>query len=310
MKTDPIKRHVRLRDLDTLLEVVQSGGMRKAALHLHLSQPAVSKAVRSLEDTLGVTLLERGKRGVEPTKFGLALTQRTKAAFDQLRQAVRDIEHLADPSGGELRFGAMETMNAGVVGTAIERMSRRHSRTRFEVLTGDSQHIVGHFLRERLIEFAVVRPPSLHLPPGLVGEHLFVDRFLVVVGAGHRYAYRRKMALADLMEESWITSEAESTAQSPLARAFEAQGLEMPAPRLRTGSINLRLRLLATGKWVTLMPRSIFSFMPASRLIRALPIELPTWEVPNMIITHQDRTPSPLAQAFIQALRDVSQSLR
>ncbi len=70
MKTDPIKRHVRLRDLDTLLEVVQSGGMRKAALHLHLSQPAVSKAVRSLEDTLGVTLLERGKRGVEPTKKG------------------------------------------------------------------------------------------------------------------------------------------------------------------------------------------------------------------------------------------------
>ena len=91
MNVDPMKRQVRLRDLDTPLEVVQAGGMRKAALQLNLSQPAISKAVRSLEEALGVTLLERGKRGIEPTKFGVALTQRTKAAFDQLRQAVRDI---------------------------------------------------------------------------------------------------------------------------------------------------------------------------------------------------------------------------
>ena len=310
MNVDPMKRHVRLRDLDTLLEVVQAGGMRKAALQLNLSQPAISKAVRSLEAALGVTLLERGKRGIEPTKFGVALTQRTKAAFDQLRQAVRDIEHLADPSGGELRFGAMETMNAGVVGTAIDRMSRRHARARFDLQPGSSRHLVEHFLRERRIEFAVVRPPSLELPSGLVGEPLFIDQFLVVVSAEHRHAKRRRITLADLVEESWITSEPEAAPRSPLVRAFESQGVPMPTPRLRTDSISLRLRLLANGEWVTLMPRSVLHFMPPSRLLRALPIDLPTWEVPNMIVTNYDRTLSPLAETFIQTLREVARPLR
>ena len=84
----------------------------------------------------------------------------------------------------------------------------------------------------------------------------------------------------------------------------------MPTPRLRTDSINLRLRLLATGEWVTLMPRSVLHFMPPSRLLRALPIDLPTWEVPNMIVTNYDRTLSPLAETFIQTLREVARPLR
>jgi len=309
MPVDPMKRHVRLRDLDTLLTVVQAGGMRKAAQQLHLSQPAVSKAVRSLEEALGVNLLERGKRGVEPTKFGVALTRRTKAAFDELRQAVSDIEHLADPQGGELRFGAMETMNAGVVATAIERMSRNYARVRFHMQPGNSQHLLDHFLHERSIEFAVVRPGSLPLPLGMVGESLFVDQFLIVVSADHRHAKRRRITLAELADESWITSDPEADARSPLGRAFEADGVKMPTPRLRSDSINLRLRLLATGRWVTLMPRSVLHFMPRSSLLRALPIELPTWEVPNMIVTNRDRTLSPLAGTFLETLREVARSI-
>jgi DNA-binding transcriptional LysR family regulator len=309
MRTDPMKRHVRLRDLDTLLAVVQAGGMRKAALQLHLSQPAVSKAVRSLEDALGVSLLERGKRGVEPTKFGLALTQRSKAAFDELRQAVSDIEHLGDPQGGELRLGSMETLNAGVVGTALERMSARYSRMRFHLQPGNSRHLLDHFLHERAIEFAVVRPPTLPLSSALRGESLFVDQFLIVVSAEHRHAKRRRITLAELVDEHWIASEAEADALSPLARAFQAAGASMPTPRLRTDSISLRFRLLATGRWVTLMPRSVLHFMPPSRLLRALPIELPTWDVPNMIVTNRDRTLSPLADRFLDTLREVARSI-
>lgn len=309
MPADPMKRHVRLRDLDTLLTVVQAGGMRKAAQQLHLSQPAVSKAVRSLEEALGVKLVERSRRGAEPTTFGLALAQRTKAAFDELRQAVSDIEQLADPQGGELRFGAMETMNAGVVATALERMSRRYVRTKFNIQPGNFRHLLDHFLSERSIEFAIVRPPSLTLPAGLVGESLFVDKFLVVVSAEHRHARRRRMTLAELLDESWITSETEAEDGSPLARAFHAAGVPMPTPRLRTDSINLRLRLLATGRWVTLMPRSVLHFMPPSRLLRALPIELPTWEVPTMIVTNRGRNLSTLAGTFLETLRDVAHSI-
>src|SRR4030095_2670562 len=91
-----MRRRVRLRDLDTLLAVVEAGRMRGAAEHLHLSQPAISKAIRELESALGVPLFERSRTGVRPTAYGLALVQRAKTVFDELQLGLRDLEHLAD----------------------------------------------------------------------------------------------------------------------------------------------------------------------------------------------------------------------
>ena len=89
-------RRIRLRDLDTLATVVRAGGMRKAALELHMSQPAVSKAIAELEDAVGYSLLDRSRRGVEVTACGQALIRRSSAIFDELRSGVRELEDLAD----------------------------------------------------------------------------------------------------------------------------------------------------------------------------------------------------------------------
>jgi DNA-binding transcriptional LysR family regulator len=254
-------------------------------------------------------LLDRGKRGVEATPFGAALAQRTRAAFDELRHALADIEHLSDPGGGEVRFGAMETMCAGVVAAASEQMARRFPRMRLHVQPGNAGNLTNHFLKERLIEFAVMRPRELPLPAGLVGEPLFVDRFLVIVGVEHPHARRRRIGLEELVDEDWIVSEAESLPHSPLSCAFRALGIDMPAPRMRSDSINLRLRLLTTGRWVTLMPHAMLRFMPLAGLLRALPIEIPQWEIPNMIVKHRDHTLASPAAKFLDTLAEVARSL-
>lgn len=310
MASDPMKRHIRLRDLDTLLAVVQNKGLHKAARQLSLSQPAVSKAIRTLEDILGVPLFDRSRRGAEPTAYGLALAQRTTAAFDELRQAVRDIEHLADPEGGELHGAAMETLNAGLLGAAVERMTRRHARTRIHIQTGESSHVIDHYLRGHLVEFAVVRPPQMPLGPGLHGEPLFFDPYVVVVGPTHRHAKRRRIGLDELVQEQWIISTAENAQDSPLGRAFTAHKLPMPAPRLVSASLNLRYAMLATGRWMTLMPRSILHFLKLPTPLKALPIELPLWDTPNMIITNRDRRVGPVAERFLDTVRELTANLK
>ena len=95
-----IGRRLRLRDLHILIAVVQWGSMAKAASHLAMSQPAVSEAIASLEDALRVRLLDRSSRGIEPTIYAHALLKRGTAVFDELRQGIRDIEFLADPTSG------------------------------------------------------------------------------------------------------------------------------------------------------------------------------------------------------------------
>ena len=98
-----IGRRLKLRDLHILFTVVQWGSMAKGATHLGMSQPAVSEAIASLEDALRVRLLDRSPRGIEPTIYADALLKRGHIVFDELKQGIRDIEFLADPTAGELR---------------------------------------------------------------------------------------------------------------------------------------------------------------------------------------------------------------
>jgi DNA-binding transcriptional LysR family regulator len=99
---DRVERRLRLQDLRVLMAVVQAGSMGKAADQLGTSQPAISRAIAELERMLGVALLDRGSHGVEATPFGLLVIKRGMAVFDELRQTVRDIEFLTNPSAGEI----------------------------------------------------------------------------------------------------------------------------------------------------------------------------------------------------------------
>jgi DNA-binding transcriptional LysR family regulator len=87
-----IGRRMRLRDLHVFSAVVEHGSMAKAATKLGVSQPAVSEVIADLEHMLGVRLFDRSPRGIEPTIYGVALLKRSSAAFDELRQSIRDIE--------------------------------------------------------------------------------------------------------------------------------------------------------------------------------------------------------------------------
>src|SRR5882757_5240833 len=119
---DRTKRRLKLRDLDILMAVIETGSMGKAAARLTISQPAVSKAIVELEDALGVRLLDRSRSGVVPTAFGEALGKRGIAIFNDLRQGVQDIDFLSDPTKGEVRLGATDPLVVAIISPAIDRM--------------------------------------------------------------------------------------------------------------------------------------------------------------------------------------------
>src|SRR4051812_30628556 len=128
-----IGRRVKLRDLHILMEVVQWGSMLKAANHLGVSAPVVSKTITDVERMLGVPLLDRRPNGVEPTAYGRALIKRGIVVFDELRQGMEDIEFLADPTAGEVRIGSTEPLAAGIVPAIIDTLNRKYPRVSFHV---------------------------------------------------------------------------------------------------------------------------------------------------------------------------------
>src|SRR5499426_4307779 len=112
-----IGRRLKMRDLHVFFTVAQHGSMGKAAAQLGVSPPTVSEVIADLEHGLGVKLLDRSSQGVEPTIYGHALLKRGLAAFDELKQGIRDIEFLADPTTGEVRLGCPESISATILPT-------------------------------------------------------------------------------------------------------------------------------------------------------------------------------------------------
>ena len=153
---DRIRRRLKLRDLDTLLAVAHCGSMAKAASQLSISQPAVSKAISDIERTLGIPLFDRKAQGVELTLYGRALLKWAVAVFDDVKQGVRELEFLTDPTSGELSVGATEPIVAGLLPVVIGRLSHQHPRLVFQVLQMLSTPLYDE-LRQRRVDLILGR---------------------------------------------------------------------------------------------------------------------------------------------------------
>jgi len=134
--SDRIGSRMKLQDLHVLVTVVHAGSMGKAAQLLNTTQPNVSRSIAELEHTLGVRLLDRHRQGIEPTEFGRALLDCGAAVFDDLRQGVKNIESLADPTAGEVRIGTTAFLAASFVSALVDRLTRRYPRIAFHIVTG------------------------------------------------------------------------------------------------------------------------------------------------------------------------------
>lgn len=301
------RRRLKLRELEILMAVVEAGGMRKAADHLHLSQPAVSKAIADLERTLGATLLDRRPRGVEATEYGRALIRRCVAAFDELKQGVQDIEFLADPQAGELRIGSSTAQMEGIVPAVVERLSRRFPRASLHVLPGGAQWLLGE-LRERRIELGVARLFGTVTARDMDAEVLFEDPLVVVAGAGTPWARRRKIELPELVNEPW-TWPPGTMINSLIVGAFRACGLEAPRAAVYADAFNLRIRLAATGRFLAVVPAGSLRFRAKDPAIKLLPVELPNTTGRIGIVTLKNRTLSPLATRFLECTRELAKPL-
>ena len=128
-----IGRRLKLRDLHVFSTVAERGSMAKAAQQLGVSQPAVSEVIADLEHALGVRLFDRHTQGIEPTIFGDALLKRSDAVFDELKQSIRDIEFLADPTVGEVRIGCTESIWTTIFPEIILRFSQQYPRVTVHV---------------------------------------------------------------------------------------------------------------------------------------------------------------------------------
>ena len=301
-----VGRRLKLRDLHVFLAVARRGSMAKAAVELNVSQPVVSEVIAGLEHAIGVRLFERSAQGVTPTLYGDALLQGGALALDQLKQTISRIGFLADPTVGELKIGCPETISA-FLPPIFERIHRRHPNIVFHVSEVATPTLHLPQLRDRTLDVAVLRTRWPLPEPALVDdlniEELFDDETVVIAGLESRWARMRKIDLVDLAEAKWILPPPETTNSVVVMEAFRTRGLQPPAVSFVTYSVTLRTSLLATGRYVSVLPRSMMSLYARRMSVKVLPIKLAIRKWPVVVATLKNRTLNPVADMFIENLR-------
>jgi len=264
-----IGRRLRLRDLHVFFIVAQSGSMAKAAAQLGVSTPTVSEVIADLEHGLGVRLLDRSPKGVEATRYGQALLKRTTVVFDELKQSIKDIEYLEDPGVGEIRIACALAIAFTVIPHVFERFAERYPRVilHFDEVTSSAAARDYRELRERKYDLILERgvrwlsETEERAADDLNIETLFDDQLVIVVGSKNKWANRRrKIDLAELVNEPWIMQAPHSWNHRVLSEAFRARGLAMPRASLVTLSMSVITHFLTGGRFITSMPRFVAHF--------------------------------------------------
>ncbi len=302
-----IGRRLKLRDLQIMLSVAQFGSMAKAAAHLSTTQPAVSQAIADLEDAVGVRLFDRSTQGVAPTAYGDILLKSTVEAFDALKQGMRDIEFLATSGAGDVWVGCREVQLIGFLPAVIQRLAQQHPKIIVHATDVTVSENI-HYLQDRKLDLILGGSAPLKRDDDVHSETLFEESFTLVTGEKNPWARRRKVALADLMDEAWLYGEPGNATQARISEAILAKTGRLPRVAMYTTSMNLRLALLASGNYISCIPSSVYRYGAEVKPIKALPVDM-YLKLPVAIYTLKNRTLSPAVKLFIDTAREVAKTM-
>ena len=307
-KLRQLDRRISLHDLRVVMAVAQAGSMGKAAKQLATSQPAISRSIGTLEQTLGVRLFDRSAQGIELTPFGRVLVKRGTVVFDELLHGIKDIGFLSTPTVGDLAIGASIAVAEGFVCSVIARLSRRYPRVTFQVHATDTATAYQALLG-RKVDLAIVHAIDMPDQKLMDVEELLQDPHVVVAGAHHPIVRRRSVSLAQLVDEPWVLPLPEQPYGTVVASGISRARIASSAlcRRFDAACPNDFARhrpLLVDGS-----PRC-HAVSAENRLLRSLPIELPMTTRPLALVTLKNRTLNPLAELFRDSAREAAIRLR
>jgi DNA-binding transcriptional LysR family regulator len=225
-----------------------------------------------------------------------------------LRQGVKSIEFLTDPTVGEIRVASNEFIIAGLIARVFGLLRQQYPGISIDVASVGAISEQHRQLRERKVDLVVGRVAPTH-EEDIDTEVLFNDRTTVVAGLENPWSRRRKVDLSELADEPWIMPPADTSVGVLVAELFRVRGLKFPPRGMARGSVHLICALIASGPFLGIFPSSLLHFGSNLPPLKILPVRLPMPPLPIGIMTLKKRTISPVAQLFIDRVRELTMPL-
>lgn len=289
-----------LRQLQTFVMVAKLGSFTRAAQLLHLSQPALTKQVRQLEETLGVRLFDRNTRRVELTHIGKELSPVISQLLQEIEAVVVNTKELAAQSRGVIRIAALPSVSSTLLPTAIAQFKERYPGISVILKDVIAQRLVT-LVKTEEVDFGI---GSLNVTdPEVRFSLLLTDRMIVVFLPGSTLGQKKTIGLRDLAGLPLVLMDPGSSVRKLVDEAFESIG-QIAKPAFEATYMSTAAGMVKAGLGVAILPASTFEMGELTGL-HTRPLKHPALTREIGVIEKSGRSLSPAADSFLQMLRAV-----
>ncbi|MDW5377627.1 pca operon transcription factor PcaQ [Halomonas sp. HP20-15] len=297
---------IKLRHLQAFLEVARQRSFARAADTLAITQPAMSKTIRELEDAVAAALFERGPRGVTLTPSGMALLRHAGPAINLLQEGLAAVRQ---PASGEaaVRVGALSTVEEGLLPRAAQALHALFPEIRLQVHTGPSAYLLSQLGLGEL-DLVVGRMSEARESRGFSFEHLYHEPLVLVVRSGHSLVNlpRTRLSAEMLGEHPWVVPPAPTTLREQVERFWVEQGCPPPPIALETLSLGLSRRYVQRSEALWVAPLdAVRSELAEGSLVR-LPVDIEAHGGSVGLCINATRALSPATERLIEQMRNLS----
>lgn len=291
---------MRLRHIEILVAVAETGSIRAAARQIGLTQPALSKAIRQMEGDFQVQMLTRTPRGVVLTDYGKAVLVRARSINAELRRMDEEVAQLRGSMRGSVCMGVAPLPSLMILPHVLPRFCAQHPEVEVRVVDGIYPSVLP-FIREGMFDF-VLGPAPPERAAGEFDVEPLLETGLVVAGrAGHPNGKARR--LADLVSAQWMTLGPAGGPGDHFVNAFKAQGLTAPKATIKSESFASSLALVEASDFLCILPKRLVGQFERQGRLQTLPIreKLP---VVKVVLLRRSGVPlTPAAEAMARLIR-------
>ena len=291
--------------LRPFLAVARSGNLSAAARELAVSQPALTKSVRKLEQQFGVALFDRRARGMTLTATGAALLAHARLIEAQCRFADAEIEELAHGEAGMIRMGAGPYWGPTLVPIAVARLQARFPRLRVDLEVGVNTITLPKLFAGELDLVMSALPDAAALATGIAMEDFGEFHLRVVAGRQHPLHRKRRVAAIDLARYSWVLYQHDADTLRKLTRVMRAGGAAAPNVAVVTTSLHAVMQFLKSGPYLACLADAYLRAMPEPG-IGIVPFRREIWSFPSGALYHASMGNFAPISTLLGALRELS----
>lgn len=295
-------RRIKLRHLETFVEVARQRSVSRAAESLSLTQPAVTRTIRELEEICGRPLVERDGRGIRISHHGEVFLRHAGTSLAAARNGIHALAQLSLADGPRIRLGALPTVSVTVVPLAVARYLDSGMKNRLEIVTGENGVLLDQ-LRNGELDLVMGRLPAPENMQGLIFEPLYREKVVFAVDAGHPLAGRKRITVDALDAYPVLVPTPGSIIRPLVDRLFIEQGITEPRQVIETVSDSFGRAFVRGNQAIWIISRGVVAAELGSGEFVALPIDTDSTLGSVGLNTRAQNTLSPAAEFFADILR-------